>query len=443
MMHENVVASIKSDAMAPVQIIAVAMCVVINMVDGFDVLVMAFTAPEISREWQLEPQSLGILFSSGLLGMALGSLFIAPLADRAGRRRIILHCLVTISLGMLASAFMNSVAGLVSTRIVTGLGIGGMLASITTITAEYSSDARRGFSISLVQSGYPIGATVGGSIAAVLIVQYGWREVFMFGALCSALMIPLVCLLLPESLDYLITRQPKSALVRINDLLGKLGKDPLTSLPDRGEQRSLAGVPVLSLFAANLTRATVLLWLAFFMVMMSFYFVLSWTPTLLTEAGLNVEQGISGGVLVNIGGVIGGVFLGYFTTRFAVTKLVALYMVMCAIAMIAFGLLHSGLTLMLIFGFVIGFFIFGSMIGLYAITPNIYATEIRNTGMGDWYRPNWRSSRPSYRRFFIGPWLEWSRLFYGVCDTLDTRYVRGPVHEAVRLIAQQSNGPAN
>ena len=197
-MHENVVESIKADDMRPVQIIAVAMCVVINMLDGFDVLVMAFTAPEIAREWQLEPQSLGILFSSGLLGMALGSLFIAPLADRVGRRRIILLCLLTISLGMAASAFMNSVASLVSTRIVTGLGIGGMLASITTITAEYSSDARRGFSISLVQSGYPIGATIGGSIAAVLIVQYGWREVFMFGALCSALMIPLVYLLLPE-----------------------------------------------------------------------------------------------------------------------------------------------------------------------------------------------------------------------------------------------------
>ena len=382
MMHEDVVASIKSDAMRPVQIIAVAMCVVINMLDGFDVLVMAFTAPEIAREWQLEPQSLGILFSSGLLGMALGSLFIAPLADRVGRRRIILLCLLIISLGMMASAFMNSVTSLVSTRIVTGLGIGGMLASITTITAEYSSDVRRGFSISLVQSGYPIGATIGGSIAAVLIVQYGWREVFMFGALCSALMIPLVYLLLPESLDYLTTRQPKSALVSINDLLRKLGKDPLTSLPDRGEHLSVAPVPVLSLLAPKLARATVLLWLAFFMVMLSFYFVLSWTPTLLTEAGLNVEQGISGGVLVNIGGVIGGVFLGYFTARFAVTKLVALFMVMCAIAMIAFGLLQSGLSLMLIFGFVIGFFIFGSMIGLYAITPNIYATEIRNTGMG-------------------------------------------------------------
>lgn len=382
MMDDNIVASIKSDAMQPVQIIAVGMCVVINMLDGFDVLVMAFTAPEIAREWQLEPQSLGILFSSGLLGMALGSLFIAPLADWMGRRRIILICLVIISLGMLASAFMNSVASLVSTRIITGLGIGGMLASITTITAEYSSDVRRGFCISLVQSGYPIGATIGGSIAAVLIVQYGWREVFIFGAVSSALMIPLVFLLLPESLDYLITRQPKAALERINELLRRLGKGVLDSLPDPSGLLKPARMPVLGLLTPNLVKTTVLIWLAFFMVMMSFYFVLSWTPTLLTEAGLNVEQGISGGVLVNIGGIIGGVSLGYLTARFTVTKLVAWFMVMCAIAMAAFGLSQSGLTLMLVFGFVIGFFVFGSMIGLYAITPNSYDTSIRNTGMG-------------------------------------------------------------
>ena len=382
MMQGNVIASIKTDAMQPVQIIAVAMCVVINMLDGFDVLVMAFTAPEIAREWQLEPQALGILFSSGLLGMALGSLFIAPLADSIGRRRIILICLVTISVGMLASAFMNSVSGLVSTRIITGLGIGGMLASITTITAEYASDLRRGFSISLVQSGYPIGATIGGSIAAVIIVQSGWREVFIFGAVCSALMIPLVYWFLPESLDYLITRQPKSALERINALLRKLGKEILSTLPEPREQAGSSKMPMLSLLAPHLAKTTLLLWLAFFMVMMSFYFVLSWTPTLLTEAGLNVEQGISGGVLVNIGGVLGGISLGYFTAKYKVTRLVGTFMFICAGSMVAFGLLQSGLTLMLLFGFVIGFFVFGSMIGLYAITPNIYATEIRNTGMG-------------------------------------------------------------
>ena len=197
-------------------------------------LVVAFTAPEIASEWALDPQSLGVLFSSGLFGMAAGSLFIAPLADRMGRRNIILICLVIISVGMLASAFTNSIFELAAMRVITGLGIGGALASITTITAEYSSKKRQGFAISLVQVGYPIGATIGGTIAAVLIVQYGWRSVFIFGAICSALMIPMVLRFLPESLEYLITHQPKNALGKINSLLSKLGQPSAARASSRG-----------------------------------------------------------------------------------------------------------------------------------------------------------------------------------------------------------------
>lgn len=365
--------------MRPVQIVAVAMCVVINMLDGFDVLVMAFTAPVIATEWSLDPQSLGVLFSAGLFGMAAGSLFIAPLADRIGRRNIILLCLVVISLGMLASAFTDSVIELATTRIMTGLGIGGMLASITTITAEYSSQQRQGFAIALVQSGYPIGATIGGTIAAFLIVFYGWRSVFLFGATCSALMIPLVLRFLPESLEYLMLRKPDKALTKVNKLLQQLDQPQLDSLP---QQDTVEKPSVFTLTSAPLRTATLLLWCAFFMVMLSFYFVLSWTPTLLADAGLRVEEGISGAVLMNIGGVIGGVSLGYLSSRFSPHKLTGLYMILCALFMTVFGLLEVSVVLMLLLGFVIGFFVFGSMIGLYSIAPGLYGTAVRNTGMG-------------------------------------------------------------
>jgi len=367
--------------MKPMQVLAVTICVVINMLDGFDVLVMAFTAPSISAEWALNPQSLGVLFSSGLFGMAAGSLFIAPLADRMGRRNIILICLVIISVGMLTSAFTNSIFELAAMRVITGLGIGGALASITTITAEYSSKKRQGFAISLVQSGYPIGATIGGTIAAILIVQYGWRSVFIFGAICSALMIPMVLRFLPESLEYLITHRPKNALGKINSLLSKLDQPTVQQLPESKKQIDKNN-GLLKVIAPELRASTLLLWCAFFMVMLSFYFVLSWTPTLLTEAGLRIEQGISGAVLMNIGGVIGGISLGYLTSRFSRYRLTAFFMTLCAIAMIGFGLLDNSLNLMLIVGFVIGYFVFGSMIGLYSIAPDLYHTSIRNTGMG-------------------------------------------------------------
>jgi len=368
--------------MKPVQILAVSICVVINMLDGFDVLVMAFTAPEVAADWQLQPQSLGILFSAGLFGMAAGSLFLAPIADKIGRRNILLLCLFIISIGMLLSAFTNSVLQLASMRVLTGLGIGGALASLTTITAEYSSAKRQGFAISLVQSGYPIGATIGGTIAAILIVQSGWRAVFMFGAFSSALMIPLVYFFLPESLEYLFARKPKGALQQANKLLLKLGQPQLQNLPAiNTSNRDFRG-GIKALVAPELRIATLSIWCAFFMVMLSFYFVLSWTPTLLTEAGLRVDQGISGAVLMNIGGVIGGTSLGYLSTRFGAHWLTALFMAACAIAMVAFGLIEASLAVMLVMGFVIGYFIFGSMIGLYSITPDLYPTEIRNTGMG-------------------------------------------------------------
>ncbi len=380
-MNADIVANMKQGPMRPVQVLAVSICVVINMLDGFDVLVMAFTAPAVAAEWGLDPQALGILFSSGLVGMAAGSLFIAPLADRIGRRNIILLCLLIISCGMLASALTGSVLQLALTRVVTGLGIGGALASLTTITAEYSSEKRQGFAISLVQSGYPIGATIGGTVAAFLIVGYGWRSVFVFGAICSALMIPLVLKYLPESLEYLLLRRPDDALPKINKLLVRLDQPELDRLPEPPAQRDQKS-SVLSLVSAPLRGATLLLWCAFFMVMLSFYFVLSWTPTLLADAGLRVEQGISGAVLMNIGGVIGGITLGFLSARYLAHRLTALYMLLCAVSMVLFGVIGGELVVMLVVGFVIGFFVFGSMIGLYSIAPDIYATAVRNTGMG-------------------------------------------------------------
>ena len=381
-MSADIVAGIKQGPMRPVQVLAVTICVVINMIDGFDVLVMAFTAPSIAAEWSLEPQSVGVLLSAGLFGMSAGSLFLAPLADRLGRRNTILICLVIISAGMLASAFTWSVLTLASARVVTGIGIGGMLASITTITAEYASHKRQGFAISMVQSGYPVGATIGGTIAAFLIVAWGWRSVYVFGAACTLVMIPLVLRYLPESLEYLIERKPRNALAQVNRLLERLGQAPVAEMP--GAQRS-AGErrnSVLNLVSVPMRAPTLLLWCAFFMVMLSFYFVLSWTPTLLTDAGLRAEQGISGGVLMNIGGILGGVTLGYLTARFSAHRLTALAMALCAACMVAFGLLAGNLGVMLVTGFVIGYFIFGSIIGVYSIAPNIYNTAIRNTGMG-------------------------------------------------------------
>ena len=158
---------LRVNEMTPFQITAVVICIIINFLDGFDVIAISFAAPEIARDWSLDPAALGVVFSSGLVGMVVGALFLSPLADRFGRRFLILICLAVISVGMLASALADNLNYLVAMRLLTGLGVGGMLSSLTTMVAEYSSDRRRKLAISVLQSGYPVGGIIAGLSSAL------------------------------------------------------------------------------------------------------------------------------------------------------------------------------------------------------------------------------------------------------------------------------------
>ena len=224
--------------MSRFQVLAVALCVTLNMLDGFDVLVMAFTASEVAREWGLSGARLGVLLSAGLFGMAGGSLFVAPWADRFGRRAIILLCLGVITAGHAGCrAARRAPRSSPSLRVLTGIGVGGILASLNVITSEYSSRRWRNTAISLQVTGYPIGATIGGTIAAFLITRYGWRSAFVFGAVASAVMIPVVIRSLPESLDFLLARHPPDALRRLNDLLRRMGRPEAARSSPSGRAR--------------------------------------------------------------------------------------------------------------------------------------------------------------------------------------------------------------
>lgn len=206
-MNRDLRRALDDEPMRPFQWLAVAVCIVLNLIDGFDVLVMAFTASSVAAEWNLGGAEIGLLLSAGLFGMAAGSLFIAPWADRWGRRPLILACLALSGLGMLASALSQAAWQLALLRGLTGLGIGGILASSNVIASEYASRRWRGLAVSLQSTGYALGATLGGLLAVWLIGAWGWRSVFVFGAGLTLAVIPLVCLCLPESLDFLLARR--------------------------------------------------------------------------------------------------------------------------------------------------------------------------------------------------------------------------------------------
>jgi benzoate transport len=364
------------------QVTAILICMFINMLDGFDVLVMAFTAPSIAAEWSLTSTTVGMLLSSGLLGMVTGSLVLGPLADRFGRRFLILACLVIITIGMLLSAISQSAWQLAGMRLLTGLGIGGILPGLNTIVAEYSSIKWRSFWVSLMQTGYPIGATLGGILTALLIASWGWRSAFLLGGFTSLLMIPVVWRQLPESLDYLLTRRPPDALERINHLLARLGKSRLDELPEQELAGDRARTGYGSLISdPQLRYRAMLLCAAFFVMMLCFYFVTSWTPKILVDSGMSTAQGISGGIILNAGGVLGCVFLGILSSRLALPRLILTYVLLSAGLMIVFSQIGTALGAMIVVAAVLGFFLFGSMVGLYALGPQLYPVRSRAAGI--------------------------------------------------------------
>ena len=346
--------------MSAFQWLAVAVCVGLNMLDGFDVLVMSFTANGVSAEWQLSGGQLGLLLSAGLIGMATGSLFLAPRADRFGRRTIVMASVLIVSAGMLLCGFAHSFLELALLRVFTGIGVGGILACATVLVAEYSSDRWRNTASCLYTAGYPLGATAGGAIAAVLIARYGWRSAFLFGAAMSLLMLPAVYWGLPESSDFLITR--RAAPVS--------GHGP----------REAASIRLL--FSAPFARATTLIWIAFFFVMAGYYFVFGWTPRLLTASGLTAQQGITSGVLLSLGGIVGTILFALAAAAVEIRRLTYACLFAAGVLVVLFALAMADLSLALVTGLLLGGVVNGAMAGLYALTPRLYQPHVRTTGMG-------------------------------------------------------------
>lgn len=367
-------------SMSRFQWLAIAACVWLNVLDGFDVMVMAFTASHVAAEWSLSGTRVGVALSAGLFGMAAGSLFLAPLADRLGRRTVILASLWIITFGMFASAFAGGIWQLAALRALTGIGIGGMLASVGVIAAEYSTADRRTLAMSLYAIGYPIGATAGGIVAVWLIQWLGWRSVFTGGAVLSLLTIPLIMRLLPESIDFLLERRPPGALARLNAVLAKVGMAPLAELPPPRAAAERGGYA--QLFAPALLASTLLVAAAFFLQMFGTYFVLSWTPKLLVNAGMSAAQGITGGVLLNLGGIAGGTVFGWLSTRVGLKPLIVLFLLGTSVALALFGFYSSELAIAFTIAIAIGFALFGSMGGLYALAPAIYDANVRTTALG-------------------------------------------------------------
>jgi len=346
--------------------VAIGVCVVLNMFDGFDVLVISLAAPGISGEWSLNSSQLGLLFSAGLLGMVAGSLFVAPIADRLGRRAVVLACIFVVGIGMLLSTLASNYVLLAASRLVTGIGIAGILACAVVLVSEYSSVRWRNTAIFLYTFGYSLGATSGGAVAALLIHRFSWRAAFSLGTAASLLMLPVAYRYLPESTIFLTKRRSVRAAEE------SAGSAPRTD--------HLGGVA--ALLSPASAKITLLLWAAFFFAMSGYYFVFSWTPKLLTTAGLSAQQGVSGGVLLSLGGM-GGTILFALVGRIANVQRVAFGCLLAsALLTVVFAVKANTLLLAFPTAVALGGASTSALAGFYALTPTLYGAEVRSSGMG-------------------------------------------------------------
>nr|WP_284711024.1 MFS transporter [Brevibacterium sp. XM4083] len=367
--------------MSPYQWLIVGICTFLNALDGYDVLAISFSSNQVTEEFSLSGTALGLVMSAALLGMAVGALVLGPVADRIGRRRMTIIALIVNGAGLFLSATATSATELGIWRVVTGLGIGGILVGTNVICAEYASRKRRGLVISIYTAGYGVGAAVGGTIMVSLISSFGWRSVFVFGGALTIIALILVIVLVPESPSFLYNRQPASAQRRLDTIarrLGQTGPVELTPIPESVHTDS--GIP--ALFNARNRRVTIVVWAAFFIIMFGFYFVNSWTPRLMNETGLSPTLSLVVTVALTLGGAIGSVIFGLFTSRWSTREVLTTFSVIAAILMAIFIFTAQWIALVIVVGVLVGMFINGCIAGLYVLTPQSYSSSLRSTGSG-------------------------------------------------------------
>jgi benzoate transport len=348
--------------------------------DGFDVLSISFASPGIAQDWGIDKATLGWVLSMELFGMAVGSVLLGGVADKIGRRPTILGCLIAMSVGMFGASVAGGVPVLLVYRLLTGLGIGGMLASINAAVAELSNRRWRSLAVALMVVGYPVGGVTGGIMVQKLLGSGTWHDVFIFGGAITAVFIPIVWFLLPESVDFLDRQGRPGALQTINRILTRFGHEPIAALTPAAQESSQRSVT--DIFKPGLIVATVLITLGYFTHVTSFYFIIKWVPKLVVDMGFQPRT--AAGVLtwLNVGGATGVAIFGLIATRVSLKALTVVTLLGSSAMVVWFGRGPHDLVSLAATVAIAGMFINSAIGGYYLLFAKVFPTHVRATGTG-------------------------------------------------------------
>lgn len=353
------------------------------MADGYDILALAYAAPDLVRDWGIPRSAMGPVFSAGLFGILFGAPLFGLIGDRFGRRPAIIGGCTIYGLCTLAAAFAPSLGVLTALRFVTGIGIGGLMPNTIALNVEFAPKRWRATLVIVMFTGITLGGALPGWIAADLVPAHGWQILFLIGGVGPLVIAALLFALLPESLRFLVLHggQRKRIERLVQTIAPSMNITPESRFTIEADKTPHKTAPFRLLFAGSLKYITPLLWLLFAANLMATYFLNSWMPILFQGAGLSAEHSALALSLFQIGGTLGGLTVALLLDRFGMIPIVVLFcLAVPAVAAIgAHGLGERGLLTAVS---VAGFCILGLQFGLNAVSGLIYPTAVRANGSG-------------------------------------------------------------
>lgn len=357
----------------------IAFCFLVVALDGFDVAIVGHIAPALRAEWSLGIAALGPLFAAGLFGLMVGALIVGPLADRYGRRTMLVASVACFGAASLVSALATDIVTLNWLRFLTGLGLGGAMPTAITLTAEFCPTRRRSSLVTIMFCGFTLGSALGGLVAAQVVTNYGWRPLLVAGGVAPLVLAPILWWAMPESVRYLVRRgkDASRAAATLRQIAPAINVDDLVFTDSSPRSNS----PVMSLFARGLRSGTLLLWLTFFMSLLVVYLLSNWMPTLIQRSGLSLRGASLITAAFQLGGTVGAIAIGWLMDRFNPHHVLAVAYVAAAMFVILMGLAVATPSLMVFAVFGAGFCVSGSQIGANALAAEFYPTAFRTTGV--------------------------------------------------------------
>jgi len=373
---------IEQQKVSRIQILVMALMTLTTAVDGFDAQMIGYVAPAVIRQFKVAPPEFTPVFAIGLAGLLVGCLIVAPLGDWIGRRRILLGSCIFFGVTSVLTAWAGSLQALMILRFLTGLGLGGSMPNAIAMTAEYFPSRNRAFTTMAMFCGFPLGATLGGFLAAGLIAQFGWPSVFVAGGILPLILALFVAALLPESFRYLVLK--KNSAAQIRRLLLRI--NPAAVFPEATtfvvHEEQAAGITVKHLFREGRALGTMLLWVIFFCSLLDIFFLSSWLPTVLHDAGLSISASVVETALFQGGGVVAGLTLGLVIDRAGFLKVLAPVYIGAGLAIAAIGFVGTSLGAIMLVSFLSGAFVIGGQNSMNVLAAVFYPTYIRSTGVG-------------------------------------------------------------